>query len=148
MTEDGIGSKGRETPQHFAALRRRRELGHEPPAVPDERDKMFAGNSTLGTLNDLDNVLKILALVSDKPGETRDAVHHTRKLAVEFERLAKEQSEFAQMRKDHAARDKALTAREADLVTRENAVKAAEARAAEREHDLHRRLKILAAAAA
>ena len=33
--EDGIGARGRETPQHWAALRRAERLGHEAPGTAD-----------------------------------------------------------------------------------------------------------------
>src|SRR5262245_3223412 len=83
---------------HEAALRR---AGHVPPDAAEKKDaKMFAG-STIGTVDDFDRVLKILELVDDDPKRTKGKVEHTRKLAVEFERLAKEQTEFAKQREEH-----------------------------------------------
>jgi chromosome segregation ATPase len=112
---------------------------------------MFAGNSTIN-ISDLDNVLKILELVGDDPTKTKSNVQHVRALQAEFERLAKEQTEFAHEREEHAAKtaaiDKELTAREADLARRENVVKAAEVRVANLENDLRRRLALIKSAAA
>jgi uncharacterized protein (DUF3084 family) len=113
---------------------------------------MFGGNSTILNTTDFDRVLQILELVADDPTKTRTKLQHVRALAVEFERLASEQTAFAQEREKYAARaaalDKELTARETDLASREKAIKATEERVANLENDLRRRLALLKSAAA
>jgi hypothetical protein len=127
-------------------------LGLEPPApeTNEKEDEMFAG-STIGSSDDFDRVLKILELVGD-PVKTKTKVDHTRALAVEFERLAKEQTEHAAKVAAHAASaaelDKKLAARAADLSARESALNAKEDKLHSRELDLERRLEILRRAAA
>ena len=146
--EDGIGSTNRQTPQHFAALQRRRELGFEPPAPDTNEDKeMFAGNS-VGSVNDLDNVLRILELIGNDVAQIKGKAQHVRELAIAFEKLAADQTAFAKERAKAAEVDKALIAREAALVDREAAVRAAQESTANLEADLRRRLQILRVATA
>ena len=129
---------------HLAALRKAERA--KPPTTSEKDSKMFAG-STIGGTDDYDRVLKILDLISDV-GKAKDAVHRTRQLAVEYERLAAGQTEL----KAHAAKvaelDKQLTERAADLAARESAMNAKEDRLLSREIDLERRLNLLKSAAA
>lgn len=134
---------------HLAALRRRQELGLEPPdPQPDERNtKMFANNS-VGSA-ELDSVLRILELID---GQTKGKVAHMREMALAFELLARKESEFEKRSADQAAKaaakDKELATREKVLADRASALDAKADRLGALERDLERRLAILKSAAA